>query len=96
MGFRDGDICSSYARDYNLSFNSKKRSTVAFVKKGQSPVTSLDLFLEGHGLVCRQSITHLGITMSMQNSGVLAVEGRVRKFWGCQLFSCSHGWNTSE
>ena len=68
------DIFSSYAKDHSLSFTSKKGSTVAFFKKGQSPLTSLDLFLEGHDLVCRQSIIHLRITMNVQNSDVPAVE----------------------
>ena len=75
------DVCSVFADESGLLFNSKKSTSCVFVKNRRSPVFNLELTLNGCILPLKSVVKHLGIVMDTFRLTSVSVEARVRKFW---------------
>ena len=76
------DICNEYARDHALVFNNKKSVAITFGKNTRMALNCPELWLNGSILTSKSEIVHLGVVMDRGCGDQVAVERRVRRFYG--------------
>ena len=76
------DVCTTFARQNGLIFNSKKSMVTVFTSNRRLIGGNPDLILSEKPIPFRTEITHLGTIMDRFRRDKQAIEARIRKFLG--------------
>ena len=75
------DICTTYEKEHNLIYNTKKSVVITFKQRRWKHSSKLDVFLNGNRLPNREEITHLGVVMNGCCLVQSTLKARKRKFY---------------
>ena len=75
------DICTTYANEHDLIYNTKKSVVITFKQGRWKHSSELDVFLNGNRLPNKEKITHLGVVMNGCCIVQSTLEARKRKFY---------------
>ena len=75
------DICTTYANEHHLIYNTKKSVMITFKQRRWKHSSELDVFLKGNRLPNKEEITHLGVVMNGCCMVQRTLEASKRKFY---------------
>ena len=75
------DMCTVYAKEHHLIFNSKKGVMITFKKKRYKQSHDPEVFLNDARLPNKDEIVHLGVVMNAHCAVESSLEVRKRKFY---------------
>ena len=76
------DKCSDFAKVNGLIFNVDKSAVITFVKSRFVSVVDPQLVINGVMLPWKSRVTHLGVILDRLFNDTVAVESRIRKYFG--------------